>query len=84
MLFGNTISGGSVLSNIVREVPAGVVDGVNTVFTLSFIPVSNSEDIYINGQLRHPTVAYTLVGNTITFVIAPWNGSYLLAKYIKQ
>ncbi len=85
MLWGNTKLNPSIFyDKNIREVPSGVVDGVNKIFTLTDTPLLNSEDIYINGQLRYPTVAYTLVGNTITFVVAPWSGALILTRYIKQ
>jgi hypothetical protein len=85
MLWGNSeLNSDVLLGDVIREVPTGVVDGVNVTFTLSETPVVNSDDIYINGQLRYPGTAYTLSGNTITFVVAPWSGSLILAKYVKQ
>jgi hypothetical protein len=85
MLYGNyEPNPNSLYENMVRETPIGSVDGVNKIFTLSFTPVVNSDEIYINGQLRYPTLAYLLSGNIITFVSAPWNGSLILAKYVKK
>jgi len=74
-------SGVGVVIFIDSEVPVGVVDGVNTVFTLADIPTSGSLHLYKNGLRQRPTIDYTIVGLTITFVIAPDVLSNLLADY---
>jgi hypothetical protein len=86
MLWGNVKLNPSIFyDKVIRETPAGVVDGVNTVFTLTYTPLQNSDEVYLNGQLKYPAgVGYTLSGNTITFGVAPWVGSLILVKYIKQ
>lgn len=59
------------------EIPAGVVDGVNTQFTLAQTPQPNKVEIYVDGQLIMPgeNADYTMDGNTITFSSAPESGS---------
>lgn len=71
-------------TDIVREVPAGVVDGVNAVFTLSNTPAAGTEHIWRNGQLQNLGGGndYTIVGNTVTFAVAPLVGSILLSSYL--
>jgi hypothetical protein len=56
-----------------QEIPTGPVDGSNTTFTLLNTPLSNSEYVYVSGQLVHPgaTNDYTIAGATITFNWAP-------------
>lgn len=49
-----------------RIQPTGTIDGVNTVFTLPSVPISNTEEIYVNGIIQLPD-DYTLSGATITF-----------------
>lgn len=55
-----------------EETPTGTIDGVNTSFTLSAVPIANS--LYLE-LARQPQVGggvdYTLSGSTITYVIAP-------------
>lgn len=68
-------------SLIYDEVPAGVQDGVNTDFTLANIPLGLQ--LVQNGSVIKPGVDYTLVGNTITFVVAPDPADSLLAFYLK-
>jgi hypothetical protein len=56
------------------EVPAGVIDGVNTIYTLEFSPDPPESLLYIANKayqnqgtdLTDPNVDYTLVGNVIT------------------
>lgn len=59
-------SGNSV--NIDNEVPSGIMDGVNTTFTLNAIPnPSTSLCLYLNGQMLFQGIGYYLTGNTITY-----------------
>jgi hypothetical protein len=73
----NTASTGfAKFSNFVfGEVPAGLVNGVNTTFTLAVAPVANTDVVYINGIRRERGAGndYTITGNTITtlFVLLP-------------
>jgi hypothetical protein len=65
-----------------EETPAGVVDGLNKVFTLAHSPnPAASLELFDNGVLQYPTASFTLAGNTITFVVAPMAGHILLAWY---
>lgn len=76
--------GGSSGSNsfIPNEVPSGLVNGTNTVFTLAYTPITNSLLLTLDGVLQKGGGNdYTLVDNTITFVDAPETGSNLLAFY---
>lgn len=45
------------------EVPAGVVDGTNTVFNLLSRPVKDSENIYVDGKHKVRNVDYTADSN---------------------
>lgn len=63
------------------EVPVGVVDGVNTVFTLSNLPSSLKDSGYLNGVRQKRGADYTISGQTITFVVAPPIASNLLWDY---
>lgn len=60
-------------------VPAGAIDGVNTVFTLPSAPSpAASLQLFLNSLL---TTGYTLVGNTITYDVAPQEGDTHVAFY---
>ena len=69
-------------SSLVRnEIPAGTINGSNTVFTLATTPATGSARIYLNGVRQKTTDDYTISGATVTFVTAPPTGSNLLADY---
>ncbi len=67
-----------------NDVPAGIVDGANRIFTLAVAPVPDASLLlYRNGLLQKNGIDYTLTGNTVTFLIAatPQPGDILLASY---
>jgi hypothetical protein len=65
-----------------NEIPVGVIDGVNTTFTLAHVPVGASLQLFYNGLLSFGGgVDYTLVGSTITTVNPPPTGASLHAWY---
>lgn len=61
------------------EVPAGVIDGVNRVFTLAHPPnPALSLKDYLNGLVQKPGTPpgdFVLVGLTITYNVAPLAGT---------
>lgn len=66
------------------ETPAGLVNGSNTVFTLSQIPSPPSSlALYRNGVRQKESLDYALSGNTVTFagVSVPQSGDVLLCSY---
>ena len=66
------------------DLPAGIVDGSNTTFTLSDTPdPATSLALYRNGMLQKTGQDYTLAGATVRFVTAdtPQPGDTLLASY---
>ena len=66
------------------EVPSGVIDGVNSTFTLSYAPSPGlSLKVYKNGQLMQQNNDYTLSGSSIVFVSAatPQAGDSVVAFY---
>lgn len=74
----------SVLSESINEVPAGLVNGSNTVFTTSSSFRSGTTRVYLNGARQKPTTHYTESAvNQITFVTAPAGGALLLIDYEK-
>jgi hypothetical protein len=81
---GSTGPCGGIPPNFVdNDSPAGVVDGANTVFTLSGAPSpAGSLAIYRNGVLQKAGQDFTLAGNQITFLATgPQPGDTLLASY---
>ena len=79
----DALAGGGALPTFVdKEVPAGAINDSNTVFVLANTPSSGSEHIFLNGVLQvGGGVDYTLVDDTITFIVAPESGNRLLASY---
>jgi hypothetical protein len=66
------------------EVPAGAVNGVNTVFTLVSIPSpAGSLELYRNGLLMRQGADYQISANVVTFFLAsvPQSGDLLVASY---
>ena len=76
-------------SFITREVPTGLVNSSNRVFTLAHTPVTGTECVYLNGLLQTEGSGfdYTISGNTITFTVqspqVPETGSILVVNYQK-
>jgi hypothetical protein len=66
------------------DVPAGPLNGANTSFTLSAVPVpTSSVALYRNGVLQKAGLDYNLSGNTVQFLSGstPQTGDTLLASY---
>jgi hypothetical protein len=65
--------------------PSGIVDGANTIFTLSGTPTpAGSLAVYVNGLLQTPVADYTLTNNNVLRFVAasaPQPGDTLLATY---
>jgi hypothetical protein len=75
---------GGVPPNFVdNDSPAGIVDGANTVFTLTGVPnPASSLTIYRNGVLQKAGQDFSLSGSRITFLgTPPQPGDTLLAGY---
>lgn len=70
---------------IANEIPAGLVNSSNTVYTLANTPVVGTVTVYLNGlfQAQGSGMDYTVSGTTITFNKAPRTNSELYACYIK-
>jgi len=83
-LNGDSLFAWPVSFTFVRgEVPAGVVDGANAVFTLASTPAAGSVALYLNGLrlLAGAGNDYTLAGAIITMATAPQAGDVLIADY---
>ena len=73
------ISGGSVIS--ISEVPAGTLDGINAVFTLSETPAPGSLQIFVNGVEWFAGTYWSLSGTTLTFTLVPKPTDWIRATY---
>lgn len=66
-------------SYIDGEVPSGIANGTNRVFSLSYTPLGLQ--LFYNGALLSQGSDYNLVGNTITYLFFPGAGEHQLAYY---
>lgn len=63
------------------EMPSGVINGSNTEFVLSRIPILNSQSVYKNGLFQDLVGDYTITSDTINFISAPVVGDKIRVKY---
>lgn len=64
-----------------KEIPDGPIDGVNHIFTLSNIPIINSEHIYLNGLLQEVDFDYVINDDEIAFIDPPLSGMRIRCSY---
>jgi hypothetical protein len=97
MTINETVNTVSNLNNIVsklvkddinivwNEIPIGSIDGINTVFTLEFTPISDRLLVFVNGVLqeRKTNADFLLNDKTITFSYPPPIDSKVLVTYNK-
>lgn len=70
---------------VINEVPNGVLNGVNTIFTTDFNFIPESVEVYVNGVKQKLIQDYNTSGtNTITLTFSPSSTEYILLNYIKQ
>jgi len=68
---------------ITKEIPTGLIDGINQAYLLQFTPISDTDEVYLNGILQQGEGNdYTLSGRTIIFTSAPFVDSKILISYI--
>lgn len=66
----------------VEETPAGTMNGVNKIFTISFVPNPvASFELYLNGVEQLVGGDYTLVGSTITYTVPLKSNDWHIAAY---
>lgn len=70
---------------VVREIPTGIIDGINATFTLINLPIVGSEQVFLNGLLQDSrSVDYGISGNVITFIMPPYAGDRVLVTYARS
>ena len=75
-------AGVPVTNMIVREIPTGLLNGINTVFVLSQTPAGSTEQVFLNGVLQESGGAdYTISSATITFNTPPSSSAIVLVTY---
>ena len=70
---------------VFNEIPTGLVNGVNTAFTLAFTPQNSSLQLSVNGQLLESGAGndYTITGMAITMLYVLSAGDKIRAQYTK-
>ena len=82
-----TITGGGEIDTlIVNEIPSGIINSINTDFSIANDPVTGTVSVYLNGLLQTPGTGkdYTISGKDITFTKAPRTNSEILVSYAKE
>jgi hypothetical protein len=69
-----------------KEIPSGLINGVNKTFVLSNVPEYNSEHLYLNGLLKSEGLDedYLIIDNNIVFNIPPKEGDKIRCSYKKE
>ena len=74
----------SKINYVDKEIPNGIIDGLNVNFSLNYIPIPGSEHIYLNGLLQDEIEDYFVDYNTIVFNEPPLNGMKIRCSYRTQ
>jgi hypothetical protein len=63
------------------ETPTGSLNGSNAVFHLVSVPVENSLELVLNGVVQAAGVDFAVVGNVVTYTVAPKTTDWHRAWY---
>lgn len=75
---------GSLL-DVYNEAPTGFINGINAVFTSSYLFVPETLRVYVNGIKLKPFDEFTSTGmNTITLMVSPEVNDIVLIDYKKH
>ena len=66
-----------------KEIPSGIIDGINNSFVLNYTPIPGSEHIFLNGLLQDEDEDYIINYDTIIFNEAPLTGMKIRCSYRK-
>jgi hypothetical protein len=66
-----------------KEIPSGIIDGVNNSFVLNYTPIPGSEHIFLNGLLQDEDEDYIINYDTIIFNESPLIGMKIRCSYRK-
>lgn len=66
-----------------KEIPYGLIDGVNTTYILVNTPTIGTEHIFVNGILMQIGDDYIITGPNITFTFSPQIGEKIVVTYYK-
>ncbi len=82
----STYATSSLIKYIANENPSGIIDGINTIFSVLYIIQIDTESVFLNGILQVPIIDYTITTSTystITFITAPFSGDTIRITYMK-
>jgi hypothetical protein len=69
-------------SRVYNEIPTGLINNVNTIFTTAVAFVAGSEEVKLNGIIQTRIDDYTISSTTtITMLVAPEPSDKLLISY---
>lgn len=74
----------NISDNISNEILTGVINGVNSTFTVLNPLIANSEKLYVNGNRQKKPDDYNITGQVINLTFSPQLNETLLIDYIKQ
>jgi hypothetical protein len=80
----DAITDNVVEADFAKEDESANCDGIETDFTLTSTPVTNSVQVFLNGSLQQEGSGkdYTLSGTTVSFVVAPETDDRLIIYYV--
>lgn len=64
-----------------KEIPTGLIDGINKIFILEKPPVIGSESIFLNGVLQDSVKDYSIQGSQLVFFEAPLEDMVIRCNY---
>lgn len=78
------VTGPSRSTEVYGEVPLGLVNGVNAIFSTAVPFRTGTVRLYLNGVRQKLLSDYTLVPpNTFVFVLAPRPNDHVLVDYLR-
>lgn len=79
-------SSSSVLANyfVINEIPIGLINNINNIYTLLYTPINRTTIVFLNGLLQAPNLDYTINENIITFFKPLRPNSDLYVSYIRS
>ncbi len=82
-LYGGEQSAGGAAPRFYDETPQGVIDGANRTFTIRYTPNPQTWcQLSLNGSKQHPGEQIDIVGNAITYAVAPRPGDRHYCWYV--
>jgi hypothetical protein len=74
----------SGLDIILNEIPQGVIDGINSTFTLMYNFVGSRLSVYLNGLKLSPNDFIKILPNQFQLIDSPLTGDLITADYVRR